>query len=348
MRRFFYQQRLANELFKRFNQTKNHLHSSYTSMRHIFRGLPASSQKVDCALAIGNFDGVHLGHQKLLRTVCEAAREKALASAVLTFEPHPREFFGSENVVRINTLRDKIEAIRACGIDRIFILPFNQHLCELSPEKFAQEILVDGLGCRWLTVGSNFRFGARRAGDFAALQKLGLSLGFEAHATPLVFHDSARVSSTRIRQAMQAGELDEVALMLGRPYCVTGRVIHGAALGRQLGFPTLNVAFGPAGSKSACGLHGSFAVRIKALQSDGSILGGVASMGFKPTVSTAGRWLLETHVFDWEGDAYGKIVQIEFVQKLRDEMKFSSLDELKRAIGRDAQNARRILGLPED
>ena len=313
-------------------------------MRHIFRGLPASSQKVDCALAIGNFDGVHLGHQKLLRTVCEAAREKALASAVLTFEPHPREFFGSENVVRINTLRDKIEAIRACGIDRIFILPFNQHLCELSPEKFAQEILVDGLGCRWLTVGSNFRFGARRAGDFAALQKLGLSLGFEAHATPLVFHDSARVSSTRIRQAMQAGELDEVALMLGRPYCVTGRVIHGAALGRTLGSPTLNLAPIPPGSHAEPALRGVFAVLVEGLGP--APLPGVASLGQKPTVASDRRWLLETHVFDWSGNAYGRRVRVYFVEKIRDEKKFSGLEELKAAIHCDALRARRILGLP--
>ena len=316
-------------------------------MRHIFRGLPAKSHKVDCALAIGNFDGVHLGHQKLLKTVVETAHARELASGVLTFEPHPKEFFGSEGVIRISTLRDKINAILNCGIDRIYILPFNARLCELSPEEFAQEILVEGLRCRWLTVGSNFRFGARRAGDFACLEKLGIHLGFEAHATPLVLRDNERVSSTRIRQAMQAGDLDEVAAMLGRPYAVTGRVIHGAALGRQLGFPTLNMAFTPAGSKSQCGLHGSFAVRIRGLSSDGSICGGVASMGFKPTVTELKRWLLETHVFDWTGDAYGKLVQVEFVQKLRDEQKFSSIEELKDAIERDAQNARDILGLPK-
>lgn len=310
----------------------------------IIRGLPAPSHKRDCAAVIGNFDGVHLGHQALLHVVTEQAHARNLASAVVTFEPHPRELFGSEAHERICTLRDKMIAFETCGIDVVYVLPFNRRFAALSPEEFARDILAAGLGCKWVSVGSNFHFGAKGAGDFAQLQNLGQRYGFEAVVTPLVYRDDIRVSSSRIRQAMADGDLAQVEQLLGRPYCVTGRVIHGAQLGRTLGFPTLNIAMLPPGSRSVCALHGVFAVQVKGLV-DGHTLGGVASLGYKPTVASDKRWLLETFVFDYCGSAYGKIVQMQFVQKLRDEKKFSGLDELKAAIAHDANTARLILNI---
>ncbi len=312
----------------------------------IIRGLPSPSHKRDCAAVIGNFDGVHLGHQALLRAVSSEAKLRGLASAVVTFEPHPVELFGTRPHARICTLRDKMRLFEACGIDLVFILPFTKRFAALSPEAFARDILAEGLSCRWVTVGSNFQFGSGNAGDIGLLTELGLTYGFEAVATPLVYRDDMRVSSSRIRAAMAVGDLKTAEALLGRPYTVTGRVIHGAALGRTLGFPTLNQAMLPPGSKAVCALHGVFAVRVRGLTDDPAfVYGGVASLGYKPTVANDKRWLLETFVFDYAGNAYGRIVQVELVEKLRDEKKFSGLVELKAAIDNDAANARRILGL---
>lgn len=312
----------------------------------IIRGLPSPSHKRDCAAVIGNFDGVHLGHQALLRAVSSEAKLRGLASAVVTFEPHPVELFGTHPHARICTLRDKMRLFEACGIDLVFILPFTKRFAALSPEAFARDILAKGLSCRWVTVGSNFQFGSGNAGDIGLLTELGLTYGFEAVATPLVYRDDMRVSSSRIRAAMAVGDLKTAEALLGRPYTVTGRVIHGAALGRTLGFPTLNQAMLPPGSKAVCALHGVFVVRVRGLTDDESaVFGGVASLGYKPTVASDKRWLLETFVFDYAGNAYGRIVQVELVEKLRDEKKFSGLVELKAAIDSDAANARRILGL---
>ncbi len=227
----------------------------------IIRGLPGPSHKRPCAVAIGNFDGVHLGHQRLLRAVTQVAHARGLAAAVVTFEPHPRELFGKDPFARICTLRDKMTAIAGCGIDAVYIMPFHKRFAALSPEAFAREILAEGISCRWMTVGNNFHFGAGGSGDFSELKRLGETLGFEAVATPLLYQSDERVSSSRIRAAMASGDLNEAQTMLGRPYRVTGRVIHGAALGRTLGFPTLNVAMLPPGSKAVCALHGVFAVQ---------------------------------------------------------------------------------------
>ena len=234
----------------------------------IIRGLPSPSHKRDCAAVIGNFDGVHLGHQALLRAVSSEAKLRGLASAVVTFEPHPVELFGTHPHARICTLRDKMRLFEACGIDLVFILPFTKRFAALSPEAFARDILAEGLSCRWVTVGSNFQFGSGNAGDIGLLTELGLTYGFEAVATPLVYRDDMRVSSSRIRAAMAVGDLKTAEALLGRPYTVTGRVIHGAALGRTLGFPTLNQAMLPPGSKAVCALHGVFAVRVRGLTDD--------------------------------------------------------------------------------
>ncbi len=312
--------------------------------RHFFRGLPRPENRLDCALAIGNFDGVHLGHQALLKQVVQSAGRRGLIPAVLTFEPHPREVFGTNPLKRIGTLRDKLERIRACGIERIYVLPFTKEFASLSPAEFAKKILVERLACRWVTVGENFRFGANRSGSIGTLVELGRHYGFEVYPSPLLFSGSARISSSRIRAALELGDLIDAARMLGNRYYVTGRVTHGAQLGRTIGYPTLNQRLLPAGCPARFALHGVYAVRVTGVTPAQVIYGGMASLGTKPTVGGK-TWCLETTVFDWQGDAYGKIAKVEFVAKLRDEKKFASIDELRQAIRADEISARKTLGL---
>lgn len=310
---------------------------------HVFRGLPSPLQRCPSAVAIGNFDGVHLGHQALLEYVKEAAQARGLVPSVVTFEPHPKDFFGrGGEVARISTLYDKVNAILETGIERIYILPFNARLASMSAEKFVRDVLLEGLGACWVSVGRDFRFGGDRAGGVELLEELSRTLPYELYVAPTFYHKDDRVSSSRIREALAEGDLYEASLMLGRPYGMTGRVIHGAALGRTLGFPTLNMAPIPPGSHSRPAVNGVFAVRIHGLGQ--AVQNGVASIGVKPTIAADGRWLLETHVFDWRGNAYGRIIRVEFVERLRGEKKFSGLDELKAAIESDALHARRILG----
>lgn len=311
---------------------------------HVFRGLPDPLLRRPSAVAIGNFDGVHLGHQSLLASVKEAAQSRGLVPSVVTFEPHPRDYFGRGNVARISTLYDKVMRILDAGIERIYILPFHHSLASRSAESFVKDILVEGLETCWLTVGEDFRFGGDRKGDVTLLEALSRKEAFELYIAPTFFHTSTRVSSTRIRETLAGGDLFEAQVMLGHPYTMTGRVIHGAALGRTIGFPTLNLAPIPPGSRAHPAVAGVYAVRIEGLGP--AVRNGVASIGVKPTVATDGRWLLETHVFDWRGDAYGRLIRVEFVERLRGEKKFSGLDELKAAIHADAERARRILGCP--
>lgn len=308
---------------------------------HVFRGLPHALQRRPTALAIGNFDGVHTGHQALLQGVAEAAAARGLLPAVVTFEPHPRERFGVPPA-RISTLRDKVGAMLACGIERVHMFPFHTHLAAMSAEDFVRRILVEGLHAEWITVGEDFRFGSDRKGDVALLERMGQELHFETAISPTLYHADARVSSTRVRRALAAGDFYEAEMMLGRRYALTGRVIHGKALGRTLGFPTLNIAPLPPGSKADPAVRGVYAVEIEGLGP--AVYPGVASLGLRPTVASERRWLLETHVFDWQGDAYGRILKINFVHKIRDEKKFSGLEELRAAIDADAQTARRLLG----
>ncbi|MBO5659110.1 MAG: bifunctional riboflavin kinase/FAD synthetase [Duodenibacillus sp.] len=310
----------------------------------IIRGLPDSLSVVDCALAIGNFDGVHLGHQALLQETVRAANLRGLVPAVLTFEPHPRDYFGRDTLDRISTLRDKFDRILACGIQRVYVIRFDKDFASLTPVEFARDILSRGLHCRWVTVGENFTFGKARSGNYDTLCELGRHYNFETQSTPLLFHGSARISSSRVRAAMALGDLFEVETILGRPYSVTGHVVHGAKLGRNLGFPTLNQYVIAPGSNARPALRGVFAVRIHGLDGTGTIYEGMASLGTKPTVTDKKRWLLETNVFDWSGDAYGRIVRIEFVAKIRDEKKFSSLQELTAAIEHDKEQAYAVFG----
>lgn len=304
----------------------------------IFRGVPRPAHRLPCALTVGNFDGVHRGHQALLARVTAAARRRGVTSAVMTFEPHPREFFTPDAApMRISNLRDKLGAIEAAGIERVFIQHFNRRFALLSATDFVERILLEGCDVRWLLVGDDFRFGARRAGDNALLQQYSAQGRFELEQMPTYDDGGERISSTSVRAALAAGDLKRAERLLGRPYAISGRVQHGRKLGRSMGFPTLNLRIPHAHPA----VHGIFAVRVNGLAPLPQP--GVASIGLRPTVDQQGRWLLEVHLFDFAADVYGSLVHVEFVQKLREEHKYDSLDALAAAIRRDAEHARALL-----
>jgi len=302
----------------------------------VFRGLPPPARRQPCALVIGNFDGVHCGHRALLERVVAAARERQLVPAAMTFEPHPREFFSPDLApARIANLRDKIEGLRACGIERVFVLHFNRALASLAPDAFISDVLLDGCAMRWLIVGDDFRFGARRAGDIDLLRARAGAGGYEVAQLGPVVQGNVRISSSAIRAALAAGDLAGAARLLGHPYTISGRVLHGAKLGRQIGFPTLNLRL----AHKRPAVHGIYAVRVLGI---GAPRPGVASAGLRPTVDQSGRWLLEVHLFDFAQEVYGHLVHVEFLQKLRDEEKFDSLAELTAAIRNDTEQARAL------
>ncbi|NNG22701.1 bifunctional riboflavin kinase/FAD synthetase [Telluria aromaticivorans] len=305
----------------------------------VFRGLPNDRARAPCALTIGNFDGVHRGHQALLAHVRGAAATLGIEAAVMTFEPHPREYFAqrandlSKAPARIANLRDKLSDLADSGIDRVIVEHFNEHFAAQAPQDFVKRVLVDGLHVKWLMVGDDFRYGARRAGDIAMLEAAGREFGFQVETLKAVLHGERRISSSAVREALAAGDFGATQELLGHPYTMSGHVIHGQKLGRTLGFPTLNlrVAHRPA-------LCGIFVVQVHGL-ADGP-LPAVASLGVRPTVEDAGRMLLEVHVFDYQASAYGKLVRVEFLAKLRDEEKYIDLPTLTAAIDRDAVQAR--------
>ncbi len=304
----------------------------------IFRGVPRTAQRVPCALTVGNFDGVHRGHQALLARVTAAARARGLASAVMTFEPHPREFFAPEAApMRISNLRDKLGALEDAGIDRVFIEHFNRRFAQLSATDFVERILLEGCDVRWLLVGDDFRFGAKRAGDNALLQRYAERGSFELEQMPTFDDGGERISSTAVRTALAAGDLTRAQRLLGRPYSISGRVLHGRKLGRSMGFPTLNLRIAHAHPA----VHGIFAVTVHGAGKQP--VPGVASIGLRPTVDDQGRWLLEVHLFDFAREIYGALVRVEFVKKLREERKYETLDALAAAIRRDAEQARAVL-----
>ncbi len=313
----------------------------------VFRGLPNSASRAPCALTIGNFDGVHRGHQALLARVRAAADELGLEAAVMTFEPHPRAFFAqlagdpSKAPSRLANLRDNLGSLKQAQVDRMIVEHFNAQFASLSPEQFIKQILVDGLHVRWLMVGDDFRFGAKRAGDIETLRSAGAEYGFHVETLATVTADGVRISSSAIRQALAAGNFTLAESLLGHPYGISGHVIHGAKLGRTLGFPTLNLRI----AHQRPALTGIFVVRIHGLSEQP--LQGVASLGHRPTVDDSHRYLLETHVFDYQGHAYGKIVRIEFLHKLRDEQKYPDLSSLTAAINTDAEQARAWFAAPE-
>ncbi len=306
----------------------------------VFRGLPNAEARRPCALTIGNFDGVHRGHRALLARVADAAARLGVDSAVMTFEPHPREYFAhlsgdeSRAPLRIANLRDKLQALEQCGVDRVIVEHFGASFASMSPERFIDEVLVDGMHVKWLIVGDDFRFGAKRAGDFAMLVEAGRRHGFEVVALPTVMHDDTRISSSAVRAALAAGDFARAEDLLGHPYAISGHVQHGRKLGRTIGFPTLNLKVAhkrPAAS-------GIFVVQVHGLGE--RPWPAVASLGVRPTIEDNGRVLLEVHLFDFSGDCYGKLIRVEFLKKLRDEAKYDDLDSLTRAIDADARAAR--------
>lgn len=304
----------------------------------VFRGLPPLHARAPCALTVGNFDGVHRGHQALLARVVTTARARGLAAAVMTFEPHPREFFAPERApARISNLRDKLDALAAAGVDRVIVQHFNRRFASLTAIEFVEDVLIRGCAARWLLVGDDFRFGAQRAGDNALLQRYAASGAFEVEQMPTYDDGGERISSTAVRAALAAGDLARAERLLGRKYAISGRVLHGRKLGRSIGFPTLNLRIGPA----TAAVHGIFAVAVHGLAA--RPVAGVASVGRRPTVDDAGRWTLEVHLFDFADEVYGKVVKVAFVQKLRDEQKYDTLAELSAAIHRDAEQARALL-----
>jgi riboflavin kinase/FMN adenylyltransferase len=297
----------------------------------IFRGLPAAAD-VPVALTIGNFDGVHRGHQAMLARLVEAAEDLALTPAVLTFDPPTREFFaGAKAPPRLATLRTKIAQFEEHGVDRIYIARFDARLAALTPEAFVTDVMVRRLGVRWALVGEDFRFGKGRAGDIGTLRAHAAT--FSVEAMRIVSHGGERASSTVVRHALATGDLARAAAMLGRPYAIEGRVAHGAKLGRNLGFPTANVRL-----KRKPPISGVFAVRVHGVSA--TPLEAVASIGVRPTVESTGEPLLEVFIFDFDETIYGRRITVEFVHKLRDEERYPDLETLTRQIGIDAQQAR--------
>jgi riboflavin kinase/FMN adenylyltransferase len=283
-----------------------------------------------CALTIGNFDGVHRGHRALVERVRAKARELHLTSCVLTFEPHPREFFARDAApARLTRLRDKLALLDEIGVGRVHVARFDRRFAALSAQSFVDDVLVQGLAVRWLLVGRDFRFGAQRAGDYAALEASGARHGFEVETMPDVLFHGVRVSSSAVRAALAAGDLAGAERLLGHPYTISGRVAHGAKLGRSLGFPTANIPL-----RRPPPLSGIFAVEVDGLGR------GVASLGLRPTVNPVPLPLLEVHLFDWDGELYGAHLRVRFVKKLREERKYDGLEALKRAIAGDARDAR--------
>jgi riboflavin kinase / FMN adenylyltransferase len=311
----------------------------------VFLSLAPLDQRRPCALTIGNFDGVHLGHRALLQALGRTARERGLPVGVLTFEPHPREFFAARRPgvaapARIATLRDKLQALADAGVDRTCVAHFNERFASIEPQAFIDDILVSGLRCEHLLIGDDFRFGAQRRGDFALLESAARRGAFTVQRMDTVALDGQRISSSAVRSALAEADFERVERLLGRPYSISGHVVHGRKLGRELGFPTLNLRI-PHGRPA---LGGIFVVRVHGLSP--RPLAGVASLGTRPAVETDGAPLLETHVLDWAGDAYGRVVRIEFLRKLRDEAKYDGLDALVAQIRRDADAARAHFAAP--
>ena len=291
------------------------------------------------AVTIGNFDGLHLGHQAMLARLQDVGRARGLPTCVLSFEPHPREFFAPEQApARLSSLREKAECLQRLGIDRLHVFRFDRAFSALTAEAFIEQVLGDTLQAKYVLVGDDFRYGAKRAGDFALLKKAGETLGFDAEFLPTVEVAGERSSSTAVRQALAAGELEHAARLLGRPYSISGRVVHGDKLGRDIGFPTANIQL----KHNRPPLMGIFAVELYGL--NGSPLPGVASLGKRPTVKGADAVpVLEVHLFDFKAEIYGRRVRVDFLHKLRDEEKYPDLDSLVAQIRCDVDNAKAFL-----
>ncbi|MDO6424677.1 bifunctional riboflavin kinase/FAD synthetase [Saccharophagus degradans] len=293
-----------------------------------------------CVVTIGSFDGVHLGHQQLLRQVVAQAAHLQLPSVVIVFEPQPHEFFSKENApARLMRLREKVQALFAAGVDKVLCLRFNQQLRNLTANDFVEQVLVKGLGVKYLVVGDDFKFGCDRSGDFAALQQQGEKHGFSVVDTQTQLatteHDGTdRISSTRIRALLETDKFDQAAALLGAPFSVAGRVVYGKQLGRTLGFPTANIGLGRYRSP----VNGVYGVVLIA---NGQRYNAVANVGVRPTLGGRNKPILEVHALTPTGNLYGEFVRVEFKFKIRQEMKFTSLDALKNQIADDVSAAKR-------
>jgi riboflavin kinase/FMN adenylyltransferase len=294
----------------------------------IRRGLPSALAR-PTALTIGNFDGVHLGHQALLSQLKAAANARNLPVSVLTFEPHPREFFAPGAApARLTTFREKSELLAACRVETLYVQRFDSEFARLSARQFVHD--VEDLGARYLLVGDDFRFGKDRAGDFALLK----SGSFELRSMASVTLDGERVSSSAIRTALAAGDFAKASRLLGRDYSISGKVVHGDKLGAKIGFPTANVQL----KNKRPPLSGIFAVELSGIEN--ARLPGVASLGVRPTISANGKPTLEVHLFDFDANVYGERVSVFFLHKLRDEAKYADIEVLKRQIGKDVDSAK--------
>lgn len=330
----------------------------------VFRGFQHPGVAPACALTIGNFDGVHRGHQAMLALLRGEARQRGLPSCVLTFEPHPRDYFAQAlkkpalAPARIATLRDKLDQLQACGVDQVVVLRFDARLAALSPQAFIDDVLRRGLGARYVLAGDDFRFGAQRAGDYALLDAAGTEAGFDVARMNSYEVHGLRVSSSAVRAALAEGDMGATARLLGRPYAISGHVVHGRKLGRELGqsapgrgdgFRTLNLRFAhwkPAAS-------GIFVVQVHGLEGPQGRHAprlGVANLGVRPSLDpndvNGGRVLLETHVLDWPPalaasgrEAYGQVIRVELLHKLHDELRYESLAALEAGIARDCEDA---------
>lgn len=291
-----------------------------------------------CVLSIGNYDGVHLGHQEIIRTLGEHGHELGLPVTIMTFEPYPQEYFLADRAPpRLAGCRDKMEQFRRLEVDQVFCVRFDKSLAETSADDFIRRYLVDGLGARHVVVGDDFRFGKGRTGDFALLKSRGLEFGFGVSDIPTYLVDGERVSSSRIRRALAAADFVLAERLLGRPFELSGRITHGDKRGRTIGFPTANIVV----RHGTTPISGVFAVEVDGLGD--TAIGGIANLGVRPTVGALKR-LLEVHLFEFSQEIYGRRIRVRFLKKIRDEKRFSGLDALKAQIIRDVEHAHEVLG----
>ncbi len=313
----------------------------------VLRNVPGQAT-TPCVLTIGNFDGLHRGHQALLERLTTQARKLGLPATVMTFEPHPRELFSPDQApARLTGLREKLDLLAGQGVDRVFVCHFNARLAALSAGDFIDRLLVRGLGVRHLFVGDDFRFGQGRQGNFALLQAAGRQHGFAVEAMPTIEWEGERVSSSFVREVLAEGDLEHAARLLGRPYAIAGRIVHGRKIGRELGFPTANILL----KRKRLALSGIFAVEVTGLEGapEGALPDfrdslhrwpGAASLGVRPTLAEGLKPVLEVYLLDFDRQIYGQHVTVNFLHKLRDEARFESLEVLKAHIARDVADIR--------
>ncbi|MEX0737710.1 MAG: bifunctional riboflavin kinase/FAD synthetase [Pseudohongiella sp.] len=298
-------------------------------------------QHSGCVATIGKFDGVHVGHQRIVGQLLEKAAVFAVPSVVIVIEPHPEEFFAQnprDCPPRLSEAGEKVELLRAMGVDYVYLLAFNRELSRLSPETYIQDVLLTGLNIRCLIVGNDFRFGYQRSGDFQLLCRYGEKAGFEVVETASCMVDGVRVSSTYVRECLARADFERVATILGRPYAISGTVVRGQQLGRDLGFPTCNLAL----NRRNIPLHGVYACTVDITLGEGEHMNavGAANIGYRPTVEEDGKALLEVHLLDFDQDIYGARVSVTFQHRVRPEQKFESLDALKSRIALDVEEVR--------